>query len=133
MLCHVPFLLPFVGLALFAFLPFSTALALYAPMTLLSIAIGLPAVRAMYRPVLTGAEGMRGKEALVVASAGPSGTILCDGELWDFRSATPVTPGDRVTIVAVEGLVTIVRPLASRKEAGIAITSPQATTTRRWP
>ncbi len=113
MICHVPFLFPFVGLVLFMFLPFSTAFILYVPMTLLSVAIGVPAVRALYRPVLTGAEGMRGKEARVVSSAGRSGTITCDGELWDFRSPTPLSPGERVTVVAVEGLVAIVRPLAA--------------------
>jgi membrane-bound serine protease (ClpP class) len=116
-LCHLPFLFPLAGLVLFGLLPFPQALAVYAPLTILSLAIGLPAVRAMYRPVQTGSEGMRGKPARVVASAGRSGTVLCAGELWQFRSATPVTPGDRVTVVAVEHLTAVVASTPPRNAA----------------
>lgn len=118
MLCHLPFLFPLAGLVLFAFLPFPTALILYAPLTLLSLGIGLPAVRAMHRPVQTGAEGMRGKLGLVVTSIGGSGTVRCDGELWGFRSDTPLNPGDRVGIVSVRNLTAIVRPIAPPEGRG---------------
>ena len=60
MVCHLLLLSPLAGLLLFAVLPFPTALALYLPLAALALAIGIPAVRAMYGPVATGVEGTRG-------------------------------------------------------------------------
>ncbi len=56
MLCHLPFLFPVAGLVLFAVLPFPTALAVYLPLTAVSLAFAVPTVRAMYLPATTGAE-----------------------------------------------------------------------------
>ncbi len=109
MLCHLPFLFPLAGLALFALLPFPAALIIYVPLTLLSLAIGVPALRAMHQPVWTGAEGMRGKPAVVIASRGRSGLVACEGELWAFRSKEPVVALEHVDIVAVDGLTAIVQ------------------------
>lgn len=112
MLCHLPFLFPLAGLVLFGLLPFAEALALYAPLTLLSLAIGIPAMRAMYRPVMTGGEGMCGKQAVVVEGGGRSGTVRCEGELWSYQSPVPLAPGDRVKIVTIDGLTAVVEPVA---------------------
>ncbi len=112
MLCHLPFLLPLAGLIVFAILPLPEALTLYVPLALLSLAIGVPALRAMYHPVLTGSEGMRGKEGVVVAGDGRTGIVRCEGELWNYRSPLPLAPGDRVRIVAIEGLMAVVEPTA---------------------
>lgn len=113
MLCHVPFLLPLVGLILFGLLPFPAALGLYAGLTLVSLAIGIPSVRALVQPVLTGAEGMQGKTAVVVTADGWSGTVRCEGELWRCRSRAPVEAGARVRIVRLDGLTALVEPVHS--------------------
>lgn len=101
--------MPVAGLALFAVLPLPAALALYLPATAVSIAVALPAVRALARPVTTGTEGMRGKEALVTSAAGRSGTIRLEGELWSVRAREPLAAGDRVRILEMEGLTAVVR------------------------
>lgn len=109
MLCHLPLIVPVAGLLLFAVLPFPTALAIYAPVALLALAIGIPAVRAMYRPVTTGVEAMRGTEGIVLAAEGRSAAVRWEGEIWNCRAAEPLAAGDRVRIVEVEGLTAVVR------------------------
>src|SRR3970040_2001055 len=108
MLCHLPFIVPVAGLILFAVLPFPTALAIYAPVALLALAIGIPAVRAMYRPVATGIEAMRGTEGFVLPAEGRSTSIPWEGEIWNCRAAEPLAAGDRVRIVDVDGLTAVV-------------------------
>ncbi|HEU5395145.1 MAG TPA: NfeD family protein [Candidatus Methylomirabilis sp.] len=110
MLCHLLLLSPLAGLLLFAVLPFPTALALYLPLAALALAIGIPAIRAMYGPVTTGVEGMRGKEGVVVTSEGRSGMLRCGGGLWKYAAPEPLAPGDRVSIVEIDGLTAVVRP-----------------------
>src|SRR3972149_10002363 len=104
MLCHLPFIVPVAGLILSAVLPFGTALAFYAPVALLALAIGIPAVRAMYRPVATGIEAMRGTEGIVLTAEGRSAAVRWEGEIWNCRAAEPLAAGDRVRIVEGEGL-----------------------------
>ena len=115
MLCHLLLLSPLAGLLFFAVLPFSTALALYLPLAALALAIGIPAVRAMYGPVATGVEGMRGKEGVVVTSEGRSGMLRYGGGLWGYSAAEPLAPGDRVSIVEIRGLTAVVRPSARER------------------
>ena len=112
MLCHLLLLSPLVGLLLFAVLPFPTALALYLPLAALALAIGIPAVRAMYGPVATGVEGMRGKEGVVATCEGRSGMLRYGGGLWKYSAPEPLAPGDRVSIVEIRGLTAVVRPAA---------------------
>jgi membrane protein implicated in regulation of membrane protease activity len=110
MLCHLPLLVPLGGLVLFVLFPLPVALALYLPLTAISLAISIPAVRALYRPVTTGEPGMRGQEGVVVTADGRFGMLRCQGELWTYRAAEPVRPGQRVAIVELDGLVAVVRP-----------------------
>src|SRR3989304_4489392 len=112
MLCHLPFILPLAGLVLFAVLPLPEALALYLPLTALSLAVAIPSIRAMYQPSLTGAEGMRGREGGGVAAEGESGMFLCEGELWRCSAPGPLAPGERVRGVEIEGLTARGRPVA---------------------
>ena len=109
MLCHLPFIVPVAGLVLFAVLPLPTALAIYVPVALLALAIGIPAVRAMYRPGATGGEAMRGTEGIVLTAEGRSAAVRWEGEIWNCRAAEPLAAGDRVRIVEVEGLTAVVR------------------------
>src|SRR5574337_2137884 len=124
MLCHPPFLFPLAGLMLFALLPLPVALALYLPLTALSLAIGILTVRAMYRPAVTGSEGMRGKKAVVVTAERQSGMLRCDSELWKYKAPQPLAPGDQVEIVELDGLTAVVRPAhrsQTRRETILAL------------
>lgn len=118
MLCHLLLLSPLAGLLLFAFLPLPTALALYLPLAALSLAIGIPAVRAMYGPVATGVEGMRGKEGVVVTAEGRAGMLRCGGGLWRYSAPEPLAPGERVRIVEIDGLTAVVHRSGREEQPG---------------
>ena len=68
------------------------------------------ATRAMRRPVATGASGMIGASAEVVADFSGSGRVRYGGELWNARSAAALRAGQAARIVKVEGLTLWVEP-----------------------
>lgn len=59
----------------------------------------------------TGAEAMIGGVAEVVAPCRPTGHVRVQGELWEARCAEGADVGERVRIVALEGLTLAVAPL----------------------
>ncbi|HEU5063085.1 MAG TPA: NfeD family protein [Solirubrobacterales bacterium] len=63
--------------------------------------------------VRTGAEEMVGAGAEVRSSIDPEGQVWIEGALWRARlaeGASPVGPGDRVRVEAVDGLTLVVSP-----------------------
>jgi membrane-bound serine protease (ClpP class) len=71
---------------------------------LVMVAIGA-GLRALSRPLTTGAAGMVGHTGVVRTAIDPEGQVLVDGELW--RAVTPDGPvpaGERVQIVSIDGL-----------------------------
>ncbi len=66
--------------------------------------------RAMRHPVATGAEGMIGASAEVVADFTGKGKVRYGGELWNARSERPLRAGELARIVKVEGLTLWVEP-----------------------
>ncbi len=124
MVCHLPFLFPLAGLLLFAFLPLPTALAIYLPLTVVSLAFAVPAVRAMYQPATTGPEAMQGQEGVVVTVEGRTGLLRYEGELWEYLAQGPLAPGDRVSIVEINGLTALVRPVSLPRRAQAKGTTP---------
>jgi membrane-bound serine protease (ClpP class) len=66
--------------------------------------------RAMRHPVATGAEGMIGASAEVVADFTGKGKVRYGGELWNARSDRALRAGDLARIVKVEGLTLWVEP-----------------------
>jgi membrane protein implicated in regulation of membrane protease activity len=109
---------PLAGLLLFAVLPFPAALTLYLALTIPSLAIAIPAVRAMYQVPTTGAEAMRGKEGVVVTAEGRTGLVRYGGELWSYEAPEPLAPGDQVRIVELVGLTAAVRPAPQEDTQG---------------
>ncbi len=61
-------------------------------------------------PDRTGAGSLVGLVVPARTALNPTGKIFADGALWDARSETPVSAGESVRIVAVEGLSLVVRP-----------------------
>lgn len=55
-----------------------------------------------------GAE-MTNTRAVVVAWAGHEGTVRADGELWRAMAKAPLREGDKVRVVAVDGLRLLVK------------------------
>ncbi|HEY7995882.1 MAG TPA: nodulation protein NfeD [Steroidobacteraceae bacterium] len=68
------------------------------------------ATRAMRRPVTTGAQGMVGESAEVIADFSGRGRVRYGGELWNARSAAALRAGEQARIVKVEGLTLWVEP-----------------------
>jgi membrane-bound serine protease (ClpP class) len=68
------------------------------------------ASRSLRAPVVTGARGMIGASAEVLADFTGSGRVRYGGELWQARSSVPLTAGQAARIVRVEGLTLWVEP-----------------------
>ena len=66
--------------------------------------------RALRAPVVTGARGMIGASAEVLADFSGSGRVRYGGELWQARSSVPLRAGQTARIVRVEGLTLWVEP-----------------------
>jgi len=68
------------------------------------------ATRSQRRPVATGAQGMVGDLAEVVADFSGKGRVRYGGELWNARSGAALRAGDMARIVRVEGLTLWIEP-----------------------
>lgn len=110
-MCHLIFFLPVIGLGVFLLFPFEVALPLYVVILATSAFLYFVIWRALRLPIQTGAEGMIGKEAQVVRDLNPEGVIQLRNELWSAKSSESIRRGEKVTIVAVKGLVATVRPV----------------------
>ncbi len=81
--------------------------------------LGRLALASQRRPPVTGIDGMRGSEARARDAIGPDtpGYVHVHGELWRATSRVPVTAGDTVRVVDVQGLTLTVEPsIAPRRE-----------------
>lgn len=57
----------------------------------------------------TGVEGLIGAVAVAKTAIAPRGSVVLQGELWDASSAESIAAGESVEVVAVEGLMLIVK------------------------
>jgi membrane-bound serine protease (ClpP class) len=69
------------------------------------------AIKARERPVVSGREEMLHEIGEVLDDFERSGRIRVHGEVWNAESDRPLKRGDRVKVVAVDGLVLQVQPL----------------------
>ena len=68
------------------------------------------AVKSRDRPVVSGAEEMSGARAEALRDFETRGPVWVHGERWTARTDTPVTAGQLLEVVGVEGLTLHVRP-----------------------
>jgi membrane-bound serine protease (ClpP class) len=101
--------LPLFGLGLFAVLPFDAALPLYGIVLAVSAFLYVVIGKALRLPVQTGTEGMVGTEAEVIQALKPRGVIRLRNELWSAKGVEPIKKGEKVIIIAVDGLVATVK------------------------
>jgi membrane-bound serine protease (ClpP class) len=96
--------------------------------TILPITLGMSAillflvrlaVKAQQQPAVTGTDGMLGEvgQALTSMEPGGVGRVQTHGEIWTATAAEPISAGETVRVVAVQGLLLTVRPAASRRDA----------------
>jgi membrane-bound serine protease (ClpP class) len=69
------------------------------------------AVRQRTRPIVTGQEEMVGAIAQAMEAFSAAGHVWVHGEIWSARSAKPVSKGQDVRIVNIDGLTLEVEPL----------------------
>jgi membrane-bound serine protease (ClpP class) len=83
---------------------------------LLVFAIVWLAVRVRARPIVSGREHMLGNLAVAEGDFADRGPVRVQGELWEARTTRPVRAGERVRIVAVEGLQLQVEPAIEERK-----------------
>ncbi|MGD0230477.1 MAG: nodulation protein NfeD [Syntrophorhabdales bacterium] len=67
------------------------------------------AIKAQLSKVKTGREGLLGEVGVARTALSPAGKVFVHGELWDARSEDAVQAGERVRVIAVEGMVVKVK------------------------
>jgi len=63
------------------------------------------ALRAQGRKVTTGVEGMVGEVGTASTDISESGTVYIHGEYWNAQSDDPIPKGEKIKVVAVDGLI----------------------------
>jgi membrane-bound serine protease (ClpP class) len=82
-------------------------------------AVVLLVLRARRNPVRTGSEGLLHQAGRVVSELAPRGKVFVHGEIWHAVSDVPVASGQPVEVIAVEGMLLRVRPLAVPEPVGL--------------
>lgn len=94
---------------------FRVALSLIASMTIMTGAFILFAatlmIKAHNKPVITGEEGLLGKEGIVISIHDDYILIRVLGEIWKAELVGVTEPGHSVKIVKVDGLLLTVKPV----------------------
>ncbi|MBT8121857.1 MAG: nodulation protein NfeD [Gammaproteobacteria bacterium] len=95
---------------------YAVSLPLIAALALVSAGFFLfvvgAAIKARKRPVVSGEEEMLHMTGEVIDGFERKGRIRIHGEVWKAESAVPLHSGDKVQVVAVDGLVLKVQPIS---------------------
>jgi membrane-bound serine protease (ClpP class) len=83
----------------------------FLPIALLGLVVALFGVRAQRLQPVTGPGVLPGRTGAVLAAITPDcpGQVWVSGEIWRARSDEPIGVGERVVVLAVEGLTLYVR------------------------
>jgi membrane-bound ClpP family serine protease len=118
MVMVVTMALPILGLPLFFFLPFSSALPTYLCLLLLSglMYYGMFSAMDRKRKVQTGLEQMIGEEAMVIEDIDPEGKVEIGDEIWKATAnGKRFHMGEKVKIRGAQGLMLVVEDLDEKK------------------
>jgi len=85
--------------------PWTSIFAIVAASLAFSLLVLRMLWRARGRPVKTGERGMLGERGTVLEWSGERGRVLAAGERWHAVGDARLTPGQRVRVVAIDGLV----------------------------
>lgn len=86
------------------------AIAITLPFAAISVFLLQLAIRSFRFKVATGTEAMVGEFGEARTALDPEGTVFVHGELWNARSASAVSPGQRVRVLSVDGMKLEVEP-----------------------
>jgi membrane-bound serine protease (ClpP class) len=87
-----------------------TALGITLPFAAITIFLMRLVIRAHRNKSVTGDEGMVGEIGTALTDIGAEGKVQVHGEIWQASSPQPIESGNRVRVVAVEGLNVKVTP-----------------------
>jgi membrane-bound ClpP family serine protease len=110
--------LPILGLPLFYFLPFSTALPTYVCLLFLSglMYYGMFSAMGRKRKVQTGLEQIIGGEAVVVEDIDAEGKVEIGDEIWKATAnGEKFHKGKKVRVIGAQGLVLVVEDLDEKR------------------
>lgn len=110
MWCHLLLLVPVILLGLFLFLPWTTALAIAAPVLGAAVLLVWCGWRALRRRAVTGLEALVGGQGEAATDLKPEGLVRLRGELWTAEAREPVARGGRIEGVGVRGTKVVVQP-----------------------
>lgn len=119
-MCHLIFLVPLAGIPLFWLLPLEYALPINVLLWIVSSILGYKVMRAMMRPPDDNFKRLTDTEAMVVSTVNQGyGKYLvkAENELWTARSNETLRPGERVKVVATEGIKLVVKRVGT--ETGV--------------
>ena len=108
-MCHILFVLPFIGLILFWLLPLEQAVLLYSLLLIVCFILFWLMWKDFRRPVTTGVEGMIGGKAQLIQNGNGIAKVFFKGEIWDAISSEELSVGQRVEITGVERMRLVVR------------------------
>lgn len=87
-----------------------TAVAVSAPLGIITVFLMSIAIRARRNKVVTGEQGMIGKTGVVQSPLTPSGKVQVNGEIWDAIAPSGMNAGERVAVRSIEKMVLHVEP-----------------------
>jgi membrane protein implicated in regulation of membrane protease activity len=107
---------PVAGILLFLYLPWKTALVLYAAGTAGSAFYHTLMMRSQRMRVTTGRRGMLGRSAVVITRSGDSLLVRCEGEIWkaEVQGGGSLAPGSEGVVVGIRGLALVLEPPVSQ-------------------
>ena len=99
---------------------FVTALAVSAPLGVITAFLMTIALRARRNKVVTGVQGLIGEVGTAQSVLAPTGKVLVHGEIWNAVSASPVANGSKVIVRKVDGLQLEVAPVTVTESDPVA-------------
>lgn len=103
-MCHLILFMPLFTLPVFWLLPVTAALPIYGVVTALSLWIYYYAWRISRERSVCGREGLLGARGVVTNAASSPVRVRVNSEDWGADSPDSLHVGDRVEVVAVQGL-----------------------------
>jgi membrane-bound serine protease (ClpP class) len=95
------------------------AIPVIITVTVITSAFFLVTIRLVFsahkKPVVSGREEMLGSVGMALDNFDHDGRIHIHGETWQAKTLAPVRQGDRVRVIAIDGLILHVEPLAEEK------------------
>ena len=109
--------LPILGIGLFFYLPFWTALPSYICLAIFSGLVYYGMFAGMKGKVQSGMEKMIGRDALVIEDIDPDGKVEYGNEIWSaVTEGRKISKGEKVQICGFQGMRLIVNASSCGKD-----------------